>query len=54
MLGFQQNPVGDALVSCNQTKEYSLLQSSNEIMAVVGLDSMQMANSTLEDFVSLY
>ncbi|KAK8473808.1 hypothetical protein PHAVU_001G253200 [Phaseolus vulgaris] len=52
--GFQQSPVGDALVSCNQTKEYSLLQSSNENMAVVGLDSMQMANSTLEDFCRSY
>jgi len=51
--GFQESLVGDALLSCNQTEECSLLQSCNENMAVVELDSMQMANSTLEDFVSL-
>jgi len=53
-LGFQQSIVGDPLLSCNQTEEYSLLQSCNDNMPVVGLDSMQMANSTLEDFVSVY
>lgn len=53
-LGFHQSLVGDALLSCNQAEEYSLLQSCNENMPVVGLDSMEMANSTLEDFVSVY
>ncbi|KAK7305490.1 hypothetical protein VNO77_43396 [Canavalia gladiata] len=49
--GFQQNLVENALHSCHQTKDYSVLQSCNEDMAMVGLDSMQRANSTLEDFV---
>ncbi|WVZ05127.1 hypothetical protein V8G54_018473 [Vigna mungo] len=51
---FQQSLVGDALLSCNQTEEYSLLQSCNENMPMVGLDSMEMANSTLEDFCRSY
>ncbi|XP_020209044.1 uncharacterized protein LOC109793717 isoform X1 [Cajanus cajan] len=51
---FQQSLVGSALRSCNQTKEYSLLQSCNESTAMVELDSMQMANSTLEDFCRSY
>ncbi|KAG4920121.1 hypothetical protein JHK82_049074 [Glycine max] len=49
--GFQQSLVGNSLLSCNQMKEYSLLQRCNENAAMVGLDSMQMANSTLEDFL---
>ncbi|BAT86534.1 hypothetical protein VIGAN_04420000 [Vigna angularis var. angularis] len=53
-LGFQQSLVGDALLSCNQNEEYSLLQSCNDNMPVVGLDSMEMANSTLEDFCRSY
>ncbi|KAJ1381995.1 hypothetical protein SESBI_44650 [Sesbania bispinosa] len=52
--GFQENHVGNALLSCNQMKEYSLLQSYNENMAMVRLDSMQKANSTLEDFCRSY
>ncbi|XP_017418713.1 uncharacterized protein LOC108329156 isoform X2 [Vigna angularis] len=52
--GFQQSLVGDALLSCNQNEEYSLLQSCNDNMPVVGLDSMEMANSTLEDFCRSY
>ncbi|KAL2332754.1 hypothetical protein Fmac_013967 [Flemingia macrophylla] len=52
--GFQKSFVGSALRSFNQTKEYSLLRSSNGSTAMVGLDSMQMANSTLEDFCRSY
>ncbi|KAH1196451.1 hypothetical protein HKD37_18G049367 [Glycine soja] len=52
--GFQQSLVGNSLLSCNQMKEYSLLQRCNENAAMVGLDSMQMANSTLEDFCRSY
>ncbi|XP_027336603.1 uncharacterized protein LOC113850314 [Abrus precatorius] len=51
---FQQNFVGNALLSSHQTKEYSLLRSYNEDMALVALDSMQKANSTLEDFCRSY
>ncbi|KAG4975344.1 hypothetical protein JHK87_032165 [Glycine soja] len=50
-IGFQQSLVENALLGCNQTKEYSSLQNCNENTAMVGLDSMQMANSTLEDFL---
>lgn len=53
-LGFQQNHVGNAQCTCNQMKENNLLQSFDENMAMIGLDSMQNANSTLEDFVSIY
>ncbi|KAG4989917.1 hypothetical protein JHK85_032900 [Glycine max] len=49
--GFQQSLVENALLGCNQTKEYSSLQNCNENTAMVRLDSMQMANSTLEDFL---
>ncbi|CAJ1855245.1 unnamed protein product [Sphenostylis stenocarpa] len=52
--GFQQSLVGNDLLSCNQTQEYSLWQSYKENTAMVGLDSMQMANSTLEDFCRSY
>lgn len=52
-LGFEQNLVGSSLLSCNQVKENNLSQSYDENMAMVGLDSMQKANSTLEDFVSI-
>ncbi|RDX80862.1 hypothetical protein CR513_38537 [Mucuna pruriens] len=52
--GFQQSLVGNALLRCNPTKEYSLLQSCDENTAMVRLDSMQMANSTLEDFCRSY
>ncbi|KAL5171112.1 hypothetical protein HKD37_11G032663 [Glycine soja] len=52
--GFQQSLVENALLGCNQTKEYSSLQNCNENTAMVGLDSMQMANSTLEDFCRSY
>ncbi|TKY47669.1 hypothetical protein E2542_SST29729 [Spatholobus suberectus] len=52
--GFQQSLVGNAMRSCNQTKECSLLQSCNENTPMVGLDSMQMAKSTLEDFCRSY
>ncbi|KAL5171113.1 hypothetical protein HKD37_11G032663 [Glycine soja] len=53
-IGFQQSLVENALLGCNQTKEYSSLQNCNENTAMVGLDSMQMANSTLEDFCRSY
>ncbi|KAK7315693.1 hypothetical protein VNO77_34261 [Canavalia gladiata] len=48
-IGFQQNLLENALHSCHchQTKEYSLLQSCNENMAMVGLDSMPKANLPL-------
>ncbi|OIW01094.1 hypothetical protein TanjilG_25202 [Lupinus angustifolius] len=49
--GFEQKVVGNALPCCDQIKEYSFSQSCNENMAMVGLDSMQRANSTLEDFL---
>ncbi|KAL2991181.1 hypothetical protein AAZX31_11G245700 [Glycine max] len=52
--GFQQSLVENALLGCNQTKEYSSLQNCNENTAMVRLDSMQMANSTLEDFCRSY
>ncbi|CAL0304643.1 unnamed protein product [Lupinus luteus] len=52
--GFEQKVVGNALPCCDQMKEYSLSQSYNENMAMVGLDSMQRANSTLEDFCRSY
>ncbi|XP_061336564.1 uncharacterized protein LOC133283682 isoform X2 [Gastrolobium bilobum] len=51
--GFEQNLVGNALLSCDRMKEHSLLQSYDNI-AMVGLDSMQKANSTLEDFCRSY
>ncbi|KAK7256568.1 hypothetical protein RIF29_30022 [Crotalaria pallida] len=50
-VGFQQNVVRNALVSCNRMEECSLQQSYNKNMAMVGLDCMQKANSSLEDFV---
>jgi hypothetical protein len=53
-LGFEQNLVGNALRSCSQMKGNNMLQSYNENIAMIGLDSMQKANSTLEDFVSIY
>jgi hypothetical protein len=53
-LGFEQNLVGNALRSCSQMKENNMLQSYNENIAMIGLDSMQKANSTLEDFVSIF
>ncbi|XP_004502412.1 uncharacterized protein [Cicer arietinum] len=52
--GFQQNHVGNAQCTCNQMKENNLLQSFDENMAMIGLDSMQNANSTLEDFCRSY
>jgi hypothetical protein len=53
-LGFEQNLVGNALRSCRQMKENNMLQSYNENIAMIGMDSMQKANSTLEDFVSIF
>lgn len=53
-LGFEQNLVGSALHSCTQKKENNLLQNYNKNIAMIELDSMQKANSTLEDFVSIY
>ncbi|KAK7268814.1 hypothetical protein RIF29_21523 [Crotalaria pallida] len=44
-LSFQQNAVGNAMPAM-----VSLQQSYNENMAMVGLDSMKRANSTLEDY----
>jgi hypothetical protein len=35
-------------------KENNMLQSYNENIAMIGMDSMQKANSTLEDFVSIF
>ncbi|MED6134461.1 hypothetical protein PIB30_037345 [Stylosanthes scabra] len=52
--GFQQNHVENAFRGCNQLKEYNLLQRYNENMAMVSLDSMEKANSTLEDFCRSY
>ncbi|XP_045814518.1 uncharacterized protein LOC123908057 isoform X1 [Trifolium pratense] len=52
--GFEQNLVGNALRSCSQMKENNMLQSYNENIAMIGLDSMQKANSTLEDFCRSY
>jgi hypothetical protein len=54
ILGFEQNLVGNALRSCSQMKENNMLQSYNENIAMIGMDSMQKANSTLEDFVSIF
>ncbi|KAL1336595.1 hypothetical protein AAHE18_10G073700 [Arachis hypogaea] len=51
--GFQQNHVENAFHGCNQL-EYNLLQSYNENKAMVSLDSMEKANSTLEDFCRSY
>ncbi|CAK8567287.1 unnamed protein product [Lathyrus sativus] len=52
--GFEQNLVGSALRSCNQMKEMNLLQNYDKNIAMIGLDSMQKANSTLEDFCRSY
>lgn len=48
---FKQNLVGNALHSCSQMKDNNLLHGYNEKTAMIGLDSMQKANSTLEDFI---
>lgn len=53
-LGFEPILAGSSLRSCSQMKENSLLQNCNKNIAMIGLDSMQKANSTLEDFVSIY
>lgn len=51
--GFQRHIVGEDLqLSHVDHSDSDLLQSNFEEMAVIGLDAMQRANSTLEDFVS--
>ncbi|KAF7839931.1 EPIDERMAL PATTERNING FACTOR-like protein 1 isoform F [Senna tora] len=53
--GCQQNLVGNSLqLSCDQMKYNNLLETNDENLAKVGLDSMQDANSTLEDFCRSY
>lgn len=52
--GFEQNLDGNALHSCSQMKDNNLLHGYNENIAMIGLDSMQKANSTLEDFCRSY
>ncbi|KAK4264932.1 hypothetical protein QN277_026047 [Acacia crassicarpa] len=54
-LGCQQNLVGNSLQHCCDQMAYdSLLRNDDENLAMVGLDSMQDANSTLEDFCRSY
>ncbi|KAI9117053.1 hypothetical protein K1719_012052 [Acacia pycnantha] len=54
-LGCQQNLVGNSLQHCcDQMTCDNLLRNSDENLAMVGLDSMQDANSTLEDFCRSY
>ncbi|XP_028755165.1 uncharacterized protein LOC114758699 isoform X2 [Neltuma alba] len=54
-LGGQQNLVGNSLrLSCDQMTYNNLLRNNDENLAMVGLDSMEDANSTLEDFCRSY
>jgi hypothetical protein len=51
--GCCRNFVDNSLqLDCDNKKDAGLLQTNFEDMAMVGLDAMQRANSTLEDFVS--
>lgn len=53
--GCQQNLFGKSLqLSCDQMTYDNLLQNDDKNLAMVGLDSMQDANSTLEDFCRSY
>ncbi|KAJ7956796.1 ATP synthase subunit B [Quillaja saponaria] len=53
--GYQQNFVETTLqLSYDKKKDFCLLQSDYANMLMVGLDSMQHANSTLEDFCRSY
>ena len=48
-----QNVVDNSMqLDCENETYSGMLQTNFEGMAVVGLDAMQRANSTLEDFVS--
>ncbi|KAI4345263.1 hypothetical protein L6164_012401 [Bauhinia variegata] len=53
--GCQQNLVENALqLSCDLVEDCSLSQSNNYNVAMVELDSMEQANSTLDDFCRSY
>lgn len=53
--GCQQNLFGKSLqLSCDQMTYDNLLQNDDKNLAMVRLDSMQDANSTLEDFILFY
>lgn len=50
--GYEEKSVENALqLACSHKPESSSLDNNSEEMAMVGLDAMQRANSTLEDFV---
>jgi len=50
-----QNVVDNSMqLDCENETYSGMLQTNFEGMAVVGLDAMQRANSTLEDFVSTF
>lgn len=51
--GYEENYVENALLlDFGHKPESGQLQTNSEEIAMVGLDAMQRANSTLEDFVS--
>ncbi|PON32849.1 ATP synthase subunit B [Parasponia andersonii] len=53
--GFQQHNVGEEFqINCVDKSDSDFLQSDFEEMAMIGLDSVQRANSTLEDFCRSY
>ncbi|PON90914.1 ATP synthase subunit B [Trema orientale] len=53
--GSQQHNVGEEFqINCVDKSDSYLLHSDFEEMAMIGLDSMQRANSTLEDFCRSY
>lgn len=52
LIGFQKSCVGSFPSPVSDRKDNGLKKKDFEDMAVVGLDAMQRANSTLEDFVS--
>lgn len=53
-VGFQQHIVEkDLQLNCVDKSDSEELQSNYEELAMIGLDAMQRANSTLEDFVSV-
>ncbi|KAH0996148.1 hypothetical protein GBA52_020012 [Prunus armeniaca] len=53
--GYEEKSVENALqLACSHKPESSSLDNNSEEMAMVGLDAMQRANSTLEDFCRSY
>lgn len=53
--GYEEKSVENALqLACSHKPECSSLDNNSEEMAMVGLDAMQRANSTLEDFCRSY